>query len=246
MVTNSVCMPAISPSYSPGPITFENREYFTIVYTTHPEALRAFIPDYLYVNNENQVFAQWIHTKSHGIGDYSKLEILVPVTDDKGRKFLYEIIELTDSSGAITMGREVYGFPAKYALPQLSVVQDTVLGDMSYSGYPVVHGTMPFKESEMSLSRAAEYLTTPRLSLKLIPDEKGKPEIAQLVSVSYTNVKIHSAFQGRGRIHLVPHVQAPLCDLPVISVVTAFNIQCNLQMNLGRVEHDYLTHIKKE
>uniref|UniRef100_A0A6B2L431 Acetoacetate decarboxylase n=1 Tax=Arcella intermedia TaxID=1963864 RepID=A0A6B2L431_9EUKA len=167
-VRDTLCMPPISPSYTPPPIVFKDREYFMILYRTKLEALRPLIPDLFTINKEGRVIVQWIFTKSHGIGAYTKFVVLVPVKDKRGKSFLFEVNEFSDSSAAITMGREVYGQPYKYAKPSISVNQDTVLGHLNFSGLDVAQGTMPYKESELDESIAMEFLSTPHVNIKLI------------------------------------------------------------------------------
>ena len=44
---------------------------------------------------------------------------------------------------------------------------------------------------------------------------------------------------GPGRLHLVPHVNAPVADLPVRRVVGAHHFIADLTLPYGRVLHDY-------
>ena len=55
--------------------------------------------------------------------------------------------------------------------------------------------------------------------LKLIPDVDGKPKIAQLVGLHITEVTVKGSWSGPARLHLVPHVNAPVADLPVRKVL---------------------------
>ena len=45
---------------------------------------------------------------------------------------------------------------------------------------------------------------------------------------------------GPGRLHLVPHVNAPVADLPVRKIVGARHFIAYLTLPFGRVLDDYL------
>jgi len=45
---------------------------------------------------------------------------------------------------------------------------------------------------------------------------------------------------GPGRLHLVPHVNAPVADFPVRRVVGAHHYIADLTLPFGRVVHDYI------
>jgi acetoacetate decarboxylase len=39
---------------------------------------------------------------------------------------------------------------------------------------------------------------------------------------------------------LVPHALAPVAELPVLEIVSAVHLVCDLTLGLGKVAHDYL------
>ena len=45
---------------------------------------------------------------------------------------------------------------------------------------------------------------------------------------------------GSARLHLIPHVNAPLADLPVRKVIGAHHFVADLTLPYGRVLYDYL------
>lgn len=137
------------------------------------------------INKHNHVILQWVTTKGDGLGSYAKCEMLVPVTYN-GHAYLYQICSFVDNSSAITLGREVLGLPHKFGHPSLSLSADTLAGKLQYSGFDVAVGTMNYDEEIMELADAYQFLQTPMLNLKMIPDVDGKPLISQLVSVSPT------------------------------------------------------------
>ena len=50
-----------------------------------------------------------------------------------------------DDDPPIVAGREIWGFPKKYAHPKLEIVKDTLTGTLEYAGQLVAMGTMGYK-----------------------------------------------------------------------------------------------------
>ena len=53
-------------------------------------------------------------------------------------------------------------------------------------------------------------LSKTQINLKLIPGVDGRAEICQLVAINLTNIVVKGSWIGPGRLHLVPHVNAPV------------------------------------
>jgi acetoacetate decarboxylase len=51
---------------------------------------------------------------------------------------------------------------------------------------------------------------------------------------------VKGSWIGPGRLHLVPHVNAPVADLPVRRIIGAHHFIADLTLPYGRVLHDYL------
>ena len=58
-----------------------------------------------------------------------------------------------------------------------------------------------------------------QINLKLIPDVDGTPKIAQLVGYNLQDITVHGAWDGDARLHLIPHVNCRVADLPVRRIV---------------------------
>ena len=74
----------------------------------------------------------------------------------------------------------------------------------------------------------------------IIPGEDGKHDICQLVAFNLTDISVTGSWIGPGRLHLVPHVNAPVADLPVRRIVGSHHFIADLTLPYGRVIHDYL------
>jgi acetoacetate decarboxylase len=87
--------------------------------------------------------------------------------------------------------------------------------------------------------RTTATLAKTQINLKLIPGVDGRPEICQLVAINLTDINVKGSWRGPGRLHLVPHVNAPVADLPVRRVLGAHHFLADLTLPYGRVVYDY-------
>jgi acetoacetate decarboxylase len=67
----------------------------------------------------------------------------------------------------------------------------------------------------------------------------GRPEICQLVAYNLVDITPKGSWIGPARLHLVPHVNAPVADLPVRKVIGAHHLIADLTLPYGRVIYDY-------
>jgi acetoacetate decarboxylase len=83
-------------------------------------------------------------------------------------------------------------------------------------------------------------LAAPNFLLKIIPHVDGSARICELVEYYLEDVTLKGAWTGPGAISLTPHALAPVAELPVLEVVSAVHLICDLTLGLGKVAHDYL------
>ncbi|EFC43884.1 predicted protein [Naegleria gruberi] len=239
----SLAMPVTCPSYKPSASKLQDREYMVIKYVTDRESLLEKIPDQLTPNEDNIVILQFVNTHGTGIGSYYKVDLIVPCTDNEGNSIHFNTMSFLDSSSPITYGRECLGLPQKFCDGiTFAPTQDTLKGTLDCNGCRVATGTMSYKYERMAFEDVVSYLSTPQLFLKHIPDVRGDPAIVQLVRMEHANLNVTSAYKGDAKLALIPHVNAPISDLPVKQVVGAFNFKVDMIMPAGRVHHDYLQH----
>ena len=235
-------MPACAPSYPMGPYRFVNREYMIVTYETDPQSLRAAVPEPLIPNAENQVLYEWIRMPdSSGFGDYTESGVVIPCTF-KGEPINFTAQMYLDDEPPISAGREIWGFPKKFALPVLKTHSDTLTGTLHYADQMVAMGTMGFKHQVApgGIEATAKSMTKTQCNLKIIPDVDGKPKICQLVAYNLTEIEIKGSWVSPARLQLVPHVNAPVADLPIRRVVGGKHFVGDLTLPHGRVLHDYL------
>lgn len=245
-------MPIASPTYPRGPYRFINREYFIITYESDADAIRRLLPKPLEPDGSNTVFYEFARMPdSSGFGDYTQTGIVIPCTFE-GKPMHHVSQMFLDCEPPIAGGREIWGFPQKLGKPTLKIAQDTLTGRLEYAGQPVAIGTMTYKHENLmsKLSAAGEVdaietrLGATRVNLKLIPHVDGTPAIAQLVSYNMTDISLKGAWAGPARLHLIPHVNAPVADLPVRKIIGGLHAIADVTLPYGRVAYDYLKVVK--
>jgi len=235
-------MPLASPSYPKGPYRFVDREYMVITYETDPEIVRRQLPEPLEPASSPLVHYEWIKMPdSSGFGSYTESGLVIPC-HFRGEEMNFVSQMYLDDDPPITAGREIWGFPKKYAHPKLEIVKDTLTGTLAYAGQLVATGTMAYKHESMAGNGQSTTATLSKTAtnLKLIPGVDGRPAVCQLVAYNLTEITVKGSWSGPGRLHLIPHVNAPVADLPVRRIVGAHHYIADLTLPYGRVLYDYL------
>ena len=234
-------IPIASPGYGRPPCRFINREYMIISYESDPEAIRQAVPEPLRPDGSNLVLYEWTKMPdASGLGSYDESGIVIPCIFE-GEECNFVAQMYLDNSPAMLAGREIWGFPKKLAKPRMYVAEtETLTGTLHYNGILVALGTMPFKYNESDKNIIEKALTKMQVNLKLIPDVDGRPKIAQLAAYNLTDVTVKGAWSGPARLHLVPHVNAPVADLPVKKVIGASHILSDLTLPYAEVIYDYI------
>jgi len=234
-------MPAAGPSYPAGPYRFIDREFMVITYETDPEVIAEQLPEPLEPVDRPLVHYEWIKMPdSSGFGNYTESGMVIPCRF-RGHEINFVTQMYLDDDPPIAAGREIWGFPKKYAHPKLEVVKDTLTGTLEYAGQLVAMGTMGYKHESMAGNgeRTMAALAKTQVNLKLIPGVDGSPEICQLVAYNLTDIVVKGSWVGPGRLHLIPHVNAPVADFPVRRVVGAHHFLGDMTLPYGHVLHDY-------
>lgn len=237
MKKTAFSMPLISPAYPKGPYRFINREFFTITYETDIDKLREVVPEPLEVTEPIVKFEVIRMPDSTGFGDYTESGQVIPVTF-KGKQGGYSHAMYLNDEAAISAGREIWGFPKKLADPSLKVVKETLVGQLHYEECQVALATMGYKYNELDRQEVSKSLLMPNYLLKIIPHVDGSPRICELVEYYLENVTVKGAWSGPAALHLIPHVMAPVAELPVKKVISATHVMTDLTLPYGKVIFD--------
>jgi acetoacetate decarboxylase len=237
-------MPLTSPAFPPGPYRFVDREYLIITYRTDKDALEKVVPEPL-TFDEPIVKYEFIRMpNSTGFGDYTETGQVIPVKFN-GVAGGYTHAMFLNDGPPIYGGRELWGFPKKFAQPTLGPNIDTLVGTLDYGGVRVATGTMGYKHKALDINAVAKSLAAPNYLLKIIPHVDGSLRILELVDYRLEDMTIKGAWSGPGALDLRPHALAPVADLPVREIISATHILADLTLGLGKVVYDYLD-TKKE
>jgi acetoacetate decarboxylase len=241
VLNTAFSMPLTSPAYPRGPYRFFDREFLVMTYRTDPKKLRAVVPEPLEVDEkEPLVKFEFIRMpNSTGFGDYTESGQVIPVKFGKEKGGYSHAMYLNDGP-PIFGGRELWGFPKKYAQPSLEIDRDTLVGTLDYGPVRVATGTMGFKHTACDHDAVLKSLAAPNFLLKIIPHVDGSPRICELVRYEIADVTLKGAWGGPAALDLRPHALAPVADLPVLEVVSAVHLVADLTLGLGKVVHDYL------
>jgi acetoacetate decarboxylase len=239
VLKRAFAMPLTSPAFPPGPYRFINREFLIIAYRTDREALEAVVPEPLTVDEPIVKYEFIRMPNSTGFGDYTETGQVIPVKFN-GKEGSYSHAMFLNDGPPIYGGRELWGFPKKYAQPSLTVEKDTLIGTLDYGPVRVATGTMGYKHKALDLKPIEAGLLKPNYLLKIIPHVDGTPRICELVDYRLEDVVLKGAWTGPAALDLRPHALAPIAELPVREVISATHIVADLTLGLGKVVHDYL------
>jgi acetoacetate decarboxylase len=240
-ILSASSMPLSSPSYPKGPYRFVNREYLVIHYESDPDAIREMLPEPLEPDG-NHVFFEWMKMPdSTGFGDYQESGIGIAALF-RGTPVQYTAQMYLDDEPPTTGGREIWGFPKKIGQPNLRVAHDTLTGTLDYDGERIAMGTMGYKYQSLAEHEDQTRAALGKLSvnLKFIPDVDGSAKVAQLVSYRMQDIVLKGAWAGPARLHLVPHVNCRVADLPVKKILYGRHLLADLTLPYGEVIHDYI------
>jgi acetoacetate decarboxylase len=240
-ILSASAMPLASPSYPKGPYRFIDREYLLIHYESDPDAIRAMLPEPLEPDGNHVVFEWMKMPDSSGFGSYQESGLQIAAKFN-GTPCNYSAMMYLDDESPTTGGREIWGFPKKIGYPDLLVVHDTLTGSLKYGEHEVAFGTMAYKYESLAQDHGAtgQAMAKLNVNLKWIPDVDGRPKIAQLVGYHLTDITLKGAWAGPARLHLVPHVNCRVADLPVRKILFGRHIIADLTLPYGEVLLDYL------
>jgi len=129
-----------------------------------------------------------------------------------------------------------------YGEPKLEIIHDTLTGILDYAGQRVATATMTYKLENLIGDPEAvrKKLGKKQMALKIIPCVSGGLALAQLTSFAMIDITVKGAWGGDARLHVIPHVNAPIADLPIRRIVGGSHFIADMTLPYGKVELDYL------
>ena len=232
-------MPLTNPAYPPGPYRFMDREYMIVTYRTDPAALAAVIPEPL-LPLEPIVKYEFIKMpNSTGFGDYTESGQVIPVSF-KGEEGVFIHSMYLDDESPIAGGREIWGFPKKFANPKVEHEGDVIVGKLHYGSVLCATMTMGFKHRALDPSGVIASLKQPNFLIKIMPHVDGSLRICELVRYHLKDITIKEAWSSPADLQLFNHVIADVAKLPVLEVLSAVHFVADITLGMGEVVHDYM------
>lgn len=239
---NAFGMPYTSPSVPNIEYRMKNREYLVISYETDMEALREAVPEPLKVVS-NVIKMEFMKMPdANGFGSFKEAGQQIEVEYD-GKLGSYVHAMYLNDVAPIVAGREIWGYPKKYANPDLKIDVDTLLGTLHYNSVLVAVGSMGYKYNTLdvkNIKRAIE--GTPLFMLKIIPHVNCKDlSVCQLTKCLIKDVVVHGAWSSPANLQLFNHALAPLNKLPVRKIIGSTHFIADIFLAPGEVAFDYLS-----
>lgn len=238
---NAYAMPVFNPSYPRGPFKFVDREFLIIKYETDIEALRAVVPEPLEVVEPYVNFEVISMPDSSGFGSYTESGQVIPVLYE-GQPGNYVHSMYLDDVSPILGGREIWGFPKKFAHPSLSIGgnNDTLVGTLDYGDERVATATMGYKYESLDPDAILKAMQMQNFLLKVLPHVDGSTRVCELVRYYMKDITLKGAWSGPADLDFMAHALAPLSALPVKKVVSGVHLVSDLTLDFGEVVVDYL------
>jgi len=226
-------------AYPKGPYKFTNREYLIITYKTDESRLKRILPPGCELVEPVVKFEFIRMPDSTGFGDYTESGQVIPIRF-KGEEGTLTISMFLNDYAPIAGGREIWGFPKKFAKPKMFVEDDVLIGFLDYGSIRIATATMGYKQYEVCKKDILKAMQKPVFLLKNIPGVDGKPEINQLTKTYLSDITVKGAWTGQASLELHPHALANIAGFPVQGIVDVKHFVCDLMLPYGEVAHDYL------
>lgn len=190
-------MPVDAPLYSKPPIYYKNTEALSFSYETDEAAVAEMLPDGLSVPSPPTASLMLIRYPFSTLGPYEEAILALGCTwQSQLKNYIAHIVVNTDPPMAA--GREIWGFPKKFARITLQMEGDLIWGTMERpSGQLICTGVIR-PEVPVNLGEASQVAGT-SLSLRVIPspEEGAPPSLMELIETSSTSTTLE-AWQGPG------------------------------------------------
>ena len=179
MSTKSYNTPAHAPMFPDPFVPYESKDYVSLyaVVEVNEEELRRIISftPYEYVSNK-AIISITDFSKCNKVS-YMDTAIVIPVKFE-GREGGYYIYEYENNDAAIAAGRELWGYPKKYANITLTEDNGMFIGKVVKNGQMFIELTGQKTED---LPPVDEPKTSPHLLIKTIAHPSGETSIRQII-----------------------------------------------------------------
>jgi acetoacetate decarboxylase len=222
------------------PYTLEVKESFFFDVRTTPEVLRALVPTPLVANPDDRL--------SIYVGRYEIIEplsvsyleagIAIPVSY-AGQQGAYMPVLFLDQALAITLGRELCGFPKLDAQIEFQQEGQTLHARVVRQGITLIEASFTLgtvQPVDPTASTASNFFL-----VKIVPSVRAQmpPDVWQLNRIPTQGITYESR-AGEGTLHLGSTPLEPLAAIPMLEIVeSGYSRGCSV-FECGEVLYDYL------
>jgi acetoacetate decarboxylase len=231
-------IPRSAPLYPEPPYLYRGGNILICVYQTSRKMLEQLVPEPLKPARNNLVYAWQNEFHASGLGSYHEAVITVPVELD-GQPGLYAAYLYLDSDAAIAAGREIYGFPKKFAQFSMSKEGNGFLRSVERGGKKIfgisLRSTKPGKAEDLAA------LANPIFNFKRIPSiRKGAaPDVMQLTATTLQNVVVHKLLEGNATIQFGRSQDDPVWLLEPEHILKGIYCELDFDLTYGEVVYEY-------
>lgn len=231
-------MPVDAPLYARPPIYYREAESISLVYETDMDAALDVLPDGLEVSGTAIATVLFIRYPFSTLGAYEEVILGLGCTLKKQPRFyIAHIVVNTDIPMAA--GREIWGYPKKFACITLEKEGDLMIGTMERPrGNRICTGVVRPEKPVIAQPASGGGGT---LSLRVIPSPEGKtePSLAELIEVPTESTTLE-AFTGTGFLEYdSKSTLDPWHKLIVKNIVSAGYRRYNQVLHAGKVVKRY-------
>jgi acetoacetate decarboxylase len=179
-------MPVTAPATQSAPFYYRNVEMMFITYKTDPEAALDILPEGLELSEPATATLIFAHYHFSTFGPYHEAILAINCLFE-GQPMTYTSYLFVDQEAPLIGGREIWGFPKKLGLIELSQQSEQYMGIVERpTGNRIATGVMRTVDNVP----ADQFTLLPTVTLKVIPDAEDRgdnsgPALAQLVSCEF-------------------------------------------------------------
>jgi acetoacetate decarboxylase len=202
---------------------FVNSEMLRVDFLTDPDVVAHIVPPPLQPAAEPLVGAMIGRWRSNCVGDYCGGALYVAASHDEVDGD-YVLAMWMDADAAMIFGRDLFGEPKKHASSQVYRSGSRFSGWVDRGGVRLleIHADLP---TDVAASEGGGV----NFNFKARPAANGigLEEDAILTLATFRST-IHAAREGTGSVRLRGTVHDPIDEIPVVSVVRASFVECDL------------------
>ncbi len=231
-------MPLDAPLYAKPPIYYRHTEAISFTYETDKDAVLDILPEGLEMAEPALATVLFIRYPFSTLGPYEEVILSVPcLLDGQPKSYIPHIVVNSDIPFAA--GREIWGYPKKFAHITLEKDGDIMVGTMERpKGNRICTGWM---RPETPAPPPPTTAPTAGLSLRVIPAPDGstKPSLAELIEVPPEGTTL-DAWIGPGSLQFNSTSDLdPWHRLGVKKLLVAAYRHYNSVLHLGKVVKRY-------